>query len=199
MRHTSALKQDLAALGAQTEVGFAADRAAAARIRALASELEAMNPTPEPARAASLLRGRWRLLYSNLELARQTTLARLSRGILPATPVEVVELYNEIDPATGLYDNVIHFLDSDGLPGTLVMAGSYAVEDDARLDIRTLEAIVTGAAAPVRLPAETARVDTLVTDITYLDDGFRLVRGPYGSLYLLERLDPAPMRWARDL
>jgi hypothetical protein len=199
MRHSSALKQQLAALGAQTEVGFAADRAAAARIRALATELEAMNPTPEPARAASLLRGRWRLLYSNLDLARQTTLARLSLGILPATPVEVVELYNEIDPSTGLYDNVIHFLDSEGHPGTLVMAGHYGVEDDGRIDIRTQEAIVTGVGAPVRLPADTARVDTLVTDITYLDDGFRLVRGPYGSLYLLERLDPAPMRWARDL
>ncbi len=199
MRHASALKQDLAALGAQTEVGFAADRAAAARIRALATELEAMNPTAEPARAASLLRGRWRLLYSNLELARRTTLARLSLGILPATPVEVVELYNEIDPATGLYDNVIHFLDSGGQPGVLVVAGSYAAEDDARLDIRTSEAVVTGAAAPVRLPADCARVDALITDITYLDDGFRLVRGPYGSLYVLERLDPAPMRWARDL
>lgn len=199
MRHPSTLKQELAALGAQTEVGFAADREATARIRALAAELEAMNPTPEPARAVSLLRGRWRLLYSNLELARQTTLARLSLGILPPTTVEVVDLYNEIDPSTGLYDNVIHFLDAEGRPGTLVMAGHYGVDDDRRIDIRTQEAIVTGAAAPVRLPADTARVDTLVTDITYLDDGFRLVRGPYGSLYLLERLDAAPMRWARDL
>ena len=62
MRHASVIKQELAALGAETEVGFRAGPAATARIRELAAELEGMNPTPEPARAASLLRGRWRLL-----------------------------------------------------------------------------------------------------------------------------------------
>lgn len=198
MRHASSLKQDLAALGAQTEVGFEAAPADSARIRALATELEAMNPTAEPARAAALLRGRWRLLYSNFDLQRQTTLAQLSTGVLPADPVEVVELYNEIDPATGLYDNVIHFLFADGSPGMQVMAGAYEAEDDTHLDLRYSEALVIGPGAPIRLPV-VSRIGSLKTEITYLDDGFRLVRGAYGSLYILERLDPAPMRWSRDL
>jgi hypothetical protein len=198
MRHVSVIKQDLAALGAQTEVGFLAGEADTARIRALAAELESMNPTPEPARAASLLRGRWRLLYSNFELQRRTTLAQLSTGTLPADPVEVVELYNEIDPATGLYDNVIHFLFADGSPGTQVMAGEYEVEDDTHLDLRYAEALVIGPGAPVRLPVN-SRVGSLKSEITYLDDGFRLARGAFGSLYILERLDPAPMRWSREL
>lgn len=198
MRHASVIKQDLAALGAATEVGFRASPADIARIKALAAELEGMNPTPEPARAASLLRGRWRLLYSNFELQRRTTLAQLSTNVLPSTPVEVVELYNEIDPANGLYDNVIHVLFDDGSPGIQVMAGEYEVEDDGHIDIRYSEALVIGPGAPVRLPTDGARVASLKTEITYLDDGFRLVRGAYGSLYILERLDPAPMRWARD-
>ncbi|MGL6042949.1 MAG: PAP/fibrillin family protein [Sandaracinobacteroides sp.] len=198
MLHASSLKQELAALGAQTEVGFRAGEADTARIRVLAGELEAMNPTPEPARAASLLRGRWRLLYSNLELQRSTTLAQLSTGVLPPHSVEVVELYNEIDPSTGLYDNVIHVLFPDGSPGTQVMAGEYEAEDDSHIDLRYSEALVIGPGAPIRIPVN-SRVGSLKTEITYLDDGFRLVRGPNGSLYILERLDPAPMRWARNL
>ncbi|MBS3962263.1 MAG: hypothetical protein KGZ61_10615 [Sandarakinorhabdus sp.] len=198
MRHALVIKQELAALGAATEVGFRAAAEDVARIKALATELEGMNPTPEPARAASLLRGRWRLLYSNFELQRRTTLARLSLGVLPPTSVEVVELYNEIDPANGLYDNVIHVLFDDGDPGIQVMAGKYEVEDDDHLDIRYSEALIMGPGAPVRLPTDCARITSLKTEITYLDDGFRLVRGAYGSLYILERLDPAPMRWARD-
>lgn len=199
MRHASTLKQELAALGALTEVGFQAADADTARIRALAAELEAMNPTAEPAQAAALLRGRWRLLYSNFDLQRSTTLARVSLGICPPQPVEVVELYNEIDPATGLYDNVIHYLDDDGSPGILVMAGQYQVEDDTHLDLRYFEARIFGPGAPVQLPATGSRVSSLSVEITYLDDSFRLARGAYGSLYILERLDPAPMRWSREL
>jgi len=197
-RSPAALKQDLAALGALTEVGFDASPADTARIRELAAELEPLNPCAEPARAAAWLRGRWRLLYSNLELQRSTTLAQLSLGILPAQTVEVTELYNEIDPATGLYDNVIHFLAEDGTPGVQVMAGQYAAEDDRCITLVPTEAIVFGPAAPVRLSADCVRHNSLRTDITYLDEGFRLVRGAFGSLYILERLDPAPMRWSRD-
>jgi hypothetical protein len=198
MRHAATLKQELAALGAQTEVGFRAQPCELERIRTLAAELEAMNPTPEPARAAALLRGRWRLLYSNLELQRRTTLAQLSLGILPPIPVDVTELYNEVDPATGLYDNIIHFLTDEGTPAVQVMAGDYEVEDDVRIDLRYREALVMGPGAPVRLPADGMRVASLKIDHTYLDDGFRMARGAFGSLYILERLDPAPMRWARD-
>lgn len=197
-RSPAALKQELATLGALTEVGFDASPADSARIRALAAELEAQNPTPEPARAAALLRGRWRLLYSNLDLQRSTTLARLSLGILPAQKVEVTELYNEIDPATGLYDNVIHFLGQDGAPGIQVMAGQYEAEDDQTINLVYSEAMVIGPGAPIRLSAQGVRANSLRTEITYLDEGFRLARGAFGSLYILERLDPAPMRWSRD-
>jgi hypothetical protein len=198
-RSPTAIKQDLASLGALTEVGFDASPADTARIRALAAELESLNPTPEPARAAALLRGRWRLLYSNLDLQRSTTLAQLSLGILPAQRVEVTELYNEIDPATGLYDNVIHFLGADGTPGIQVMAGQYEAEDDQTINLVYSEALVIGPGAPIRLSAGGARANSLRTEITYLDEGFRLARGAFGSLYILERLDPAPMRWSRDI
>jgi hypothetical protein len=198
MPERAKLKHQLATLGAVAEVGFNPDEAVAARIRALATELEALNPTAEPARAAALLRGRWRLLYSNFDLQRSTTLANLSFNMLPRTKVEVTELYNEIDPANGVYDNVITLQYEDGSPGTQVMLGDYSVDDDTRLDVRFSDALVTGQGAPVKLAVDTSRIPSLQTEITYLDDGFRLVRGPQGSLYILERLDAAPMLWSRD-
>lgn len=194
----SAPKQDLASLGALTEVGFDASAAETARIRALAAALEAVDPTPEPARAAALLRGCWRLLYSNFDLQRSTTLAQLSLGILPAHKVEVTELHNKIDPATGLYDNVIHFLAEGGSPGIQVMAGQYQAEDNRTINLVCSKALVIGPGAPVRLSTNGVRAGSLRTGITYLDEGFRLVRGALGSLCILERLDPAPMRWSRD-
>ena len=193
-----ALKQELAVLGAATEVGFLPDPAAAARIRTLAEQLEALNPTPEPARAISLLRGRWRLVYSNFTLQRHTTLARLSGRNLPPEPVEVTELYNEVDPLTGTYDNVVHFLSEEGWPGIHVMAGSYTPESDHDIDLAFTEAMLFGHGGPVMVPACGNIGESRPVRISYLDEGFRLCRGPYGSLYVLERLDPFPLRWARD-
>lgn len=192
------IKQELALLGAATEVGFRADPDTASRIRTLAQSLEALNPTPEPARAISLLRGRWRLVYSNFTLQRHTTLARLSARILPPEPIEVTELYNEVDPLTGTYDNVIHFLSETGWPGIHVMAGSYAPEGAEEIDLFFTEAMLFGHGGPVMLPACGSRGESQKVRITYLDEGFRLTRGPYGSLYILERLDPFPLRWTRD-
>lgn len=198
MNQLSGIKQQLATLGAATEVGFRSSPPEAGRIRELATQLEALNPCPEPAQAAGLLRGRWRLLYSNFDLQRRTTLAHLSLGTCPPQPVEVVELYNEIDPATGLYDNVIYYLDADGLPGTLVIAGQYQADDERTIDLRYFEALVFGPGAPVRIPGPDSRIPSLKVEMSFLDDGFRLSRGAHGSLYVLERLDPAPMRWSRD-
>ncbi len=192
------LKTELAALGATTEVGFAEGGAEVARLQALALELEALNPTPEPARAQALLKGRWHLLYSGLGLLRETTLARYSFGLLPKVPIHVVEIFQETDPATGHYDNIVHYLDWSGEPGTLVLAGDYRVEDDSTMDIRFDRAILATAAGRSIHPFGGGSVGPIQARISYLDDGFRLMRGVNGSLYVLERLDPQPMRWTRD-
>jgi hypothetical protein len=197
-QHAATLKAELARLGALAEVGLRKDPGLAARIRALAQELEPMSPAEEPARAASWLRGRWRLIYATFDLERDTSLARISLGTLPDAPVELVDFYNEIDPAAGLYDRILHMLDADGNPQTLIMAGHYAVEDDRTIDIQVQGMTVAGANGRVTLQGDDARLRNLRTQILYLDEGFRMVRGTLGALYLLERLDPAPLRWARD-
>lgn len=192
------LKTELAALGAITEVGFKDGGADVERLKRLAHELETLNPTSEPARAAALLRGRWHLIYSSLGLLRTSTLAALSFGSLPKTEVDVVEVFQETNPATGHYDNIIHLIDPEGQPARLVVAGDYLVEDDREMDIRFNRVLLSGENQRVELALDPSRIPPIRTETSFLDEGFRLIRGGNGSLYVLERLDAAPLRWARD-
>lgn len=190
MADVTALKRELAALGAATEAGFEAGGEAVERIKALAAELEAANPTPNPAAAADLMRGRWRLLYSSFGLHRDTTLSRLSFNLLPKTPIRVTEIFQEVDPATGLYDNAVGY---EG--GMQVTLGHYFPASEHRLDVKFTHAQATG---HDRVDITNAKIPPLHSDVTYLDGDFRLNRGGYGNLYVLELVDRAPARWFRD-
>jgi len=193
-----ALRAELAELGALTETGLRRDPELSARIGALARMLECARSCEEPARASALLRGRWRLLYSDFDLERETTLARLSFNVLPREPVSIVELFQEIHPALGHYDNVVSYTDARGEPGTLVMVGAYQPVDDSRIDILFTHAVQSGPSGQVRLPIAADWIPPIQSEITYLDDGFRLHRSSLGSLYMFERMDDAPIRWARE-
>ena len=192
MSTTTALKSELAALAVATDAGFDAGGAAVELIKALAADLEAANPTPAPARAAALLRGRWRLLYSSFGLKREATLARLSFNVLPKTPVTVTDLWQEVDPATGLYDNIV-----DHSAGSVVTVGQFSARDDRRLDVCFTDMIAVGEGA-VRAPIDNSKIPALHSDVTYLDDDFRLNRGGFGNLYVLQLVERSPAGWARD-
>lgn len=201
MTDVAALKRELIVLGAATEAGFDAGGADVERIKALAAALETANPTPEPARAAALLGGRWRLLYSSFGLQRETTLARLAFNRLPKTPITVTDLFQEVDAASGLYDNVIDFDSGDGA-GRAVVLGRFQPAGRERLDVEFFGA----RAYPVEASAaEAARADSLGdklppmhSDVTYLDEDFRLNRGGFGNLYVLALDERSPERWSRD-
>lgn len=195
MADIAEIKRELRELGAVTELGFEAGGEAVERIKALAAALEAANPTPAPSREAGLLKGRWRMIYSSFGLQRDTTLARLSFNLLPKDPIRVDAIFQEVDPETGLYDNAVEFTNSDGHPGTQVTIGRFEPVDEHRLDVRFTHAMVAGGD---RVVLDNAKLPPMHSDVTYLDDGFRLNRGGFGNLYVLERVDPMPTRWARD-
>jgi hypothetical protein len=188
---TAAIKAELAAIAAATDVGFDAGGEAVETIKRLALALEGANPTPAPARADALLKGRWRLLYSSFGLQRDATLARLSFNALPKTPVTVTDLWQEVDPATGLYDNVV-----DHTQGSVVTLGRFEPQDDQRLGVVFTDMCVTGLGA-TRVPIDNAKIPPLHSDVTYLDDDFRLNRGSYGNLYVLQLVEREPTAWSR--
>ena len=188
---TVALKAELARIAAATDVGFDLGGDAVEAIKRLAGELEAANPTPVTSRADALLKGRWRLLYSSFGLHRDATLARLSFNALPKTPVHVTDLWQEVDPATGLYDNIV-----DHDEGSVVTLGKFTPASDQRLDVVFTDMLATGLGA-ARLPIDNSKIPPLHSDVTYLDDDFRLNRGSYGNLYVLQLVTRAPVTWAR--
>ncbi|MCA3253981.1 MAG: hypothetical protein INF91_00005, partial [Alphaproteobacteria bacterium] len=49
-----------------------------------------------------------------------------------------------------------------------------------------------------RFDIANAKIPPLHSDVTYLDGDFRLNRGGYGNLYVLELVERAPARWFRD-
>lgn len=192
----AAIKARLSALGVATDQGFEAGGEAVEAIKSLAAELEAMNPTPSPARADALLRGRWRLLYSSFGLQRQATLGRLSFNTLPKDePITVQRLFQEVDPATGLYDNVVEYADASGQPGVSLTIGRFSQASDVRMDVVFTHAQASG---HERAPIDNVRIPPLWSEVTYLDEDFRLNRGSYGSLYVLALDERAPARWSRD-
>lgn len=190
---SAATKAELARIAAATDVGFDAGGDAVNAIARLASELEAVNPTPVTATAGDLLKGRWRLLYSSFGLQRNATLARLSFNALPKTPVHIAELWQEVDPVTGLYDNIV-----DHEAGSVVTLGRFAPASNIRLDVVFTDIIAYGLGA-ARVPIDNSKIPPLYSDVTYLDDDFRLNRGSFGSLYVLQLVDRGPAAWARDL
>jgi hypothetical protein len=198
MADVAALKRELIALGAATEVGFAAGGADVERIKSLAAALEAVNPTAEPAHAAALLRGRWRLIYSSFGLQRHTTLARLSFNLLPKQDIEVDELFQEVDPATGLYDNVVGFR-GGGEAGVNVTLGRFAPAGPQRLEVEFTDAAVAMPSLRQSVPIANAKLPPMHSDVTYLDDDFRLNRGSFGNLYVLQLVERAPATWSRSL
>lgn len=192
----AAIKARLSALGVATDQGFEAGGEAVEAIKSLAAELEALNPTPSPARADALLRGRWRLLYSSFGLQRQATLGRLSFNTLPKEePITVQRLFQEVDPATGLYDNVVEYTDASGQPGVSLTIGRFSQASDVRMDVVFTHAQASG---HERAPIDNARIPPLWSEVTYLDEDFRLNRGSYGSLYVLALDERAPAHWSRD-
>lgn len=201
MDERAVLKRELMALGAATEAGFDAGGEDVERIKTLAAALEAVNPTPEPARAAGLLGGRWRLLYSSFGLQRETTLARLAFNRLPKTPITVTELFQEVDAASGLYDNVVDFGSASGA-GRAVVLGRFEPVDVKRLDVEFFGARVD----PVRGSTVEAalaeglgdKLPPMHSDVTYLDEDFRLNRGGFGNLYVLALDERSPKSWSRD-
>lgn len=198
MHHAAALKRELIALGAATEAGFDAGGPAVERIGALAAQLEAINPTPEPAHADALLRGRWRLVYSSFGLQRRSTLARLSFNILPKQDIEVDALFQEVNPATGLYDNVVTFR-SGGESGVNVTLGRFAPAGAQRLEVAFTDVAVELPSLRRRAPIVNDKLPPMHSDVTYLDGDFRLNRGGFGSLYVLELVEREPAAWSRSL
>lgn len=194
------LKQELIDICQSTNLGFNLTPATKEQIETLAASLETINPTAEPTNHLELIQGRWRLLYSTFSLEQETTLQRLCFGKLPNVKVNVTGIFQEIYLDGQQYINLIEFTGFSGIQGVAFVRGRYTVEDDKRLNIEFWETSVKSVNNHLSDSAfrEALGVDndspleaTLSfsgwSDITYLDENFRLMRGNQQNLYVLLR------------
>jgi len=197
------VRRALIAAARDADIRFSVTPEEEARIQALASDIEPLNPNPDG--SFDKIAGRWRLLYSSFRLERQATLRRLSFAKLPDIEVTVTGIYQEIAADGSQYNNLVEFHLGD-LQGVQETHGSFTTAPPHRLNISFSRASVYAADAAMqesdfraRLGVDSgARLSADVSfdgwsDITYVDDSLRLMRGNLGNLYVIVR-DDGPIR-----
>ncbi|TFI51533.1 fibrillin [Mastigocladus laminosus UU774] len=194
------LKQKLIAIADSADMGFNCTPEVKQEIESLAEKIEAFNLNSQPTKQMELVQGRWQLLYSTFGLERETTLQRLSFGKLPNVNVSVSGIFQEIYLIDQQYNNLIECTASSGVRAVTVVRGRYTIEDSRRLNIDFLETFVKSANSDLsdfafrealgvddESPVESQLSFSGWTDITYLDENFRLMRGNQKNLYVLLR------------
>lgn len=194
------LKEQLISISASTNLGFNHTPTTQEQIETLAKSLELLNPTHQPTNYIELIQGRWQLLYSTFGLERETTLQRLSFGKLPNVTVNVTGIFQEVHLVGQEYNNLVEFTAGFDVKGITVISGRYKVENSQRLNIDFWETSVKSASNDLSESAfrEALGIDNDSplksklsfsgwSDITYLDDNFRLMRGNQQNLYVLLR------------
>lgn len=196
------LKQELISISAATDIGFICTGAIKQQIETLAQNIEALNQNNEPTSHIKLVEGRWQLLYSTFGLERETNLSSLSFGKLPNVAVSVTGIFQEIYIAGQHYNNLIEFTVPSGVKGITIVTGRYTIANSRRLVIDFLETSVIKATEDLNDSAfrealgveqNSALESTLSgsgwSDITYVDENLRLMRGNQQNLYVLVRIN----------
>ncbi len=171
------------------------DKTLVEQIEQLTTELEEVNPNPQPLLyATSLLNGNWLLQYSTAREIR--SLSSLPLGL------KIGKVYQEIDVANKSFFNLAFVKHPLGLvSGSVKVTATFEpapeetnkrinVNFDKRyLSIEKIFGIQTPKLNPIK-EAEAnnpqGRVPTL--DVTYLDETLRIGRGGDGSLFILKRV-----------
>ena len=182
--------------------GLDATPAQDVEVERLAAVLEHASAPVDVAAQRSLLAGRWKLLYGGFKLERETTLARLSFGKLPKIDIRITDVFQEVTADGEQYDNPVEFTFGDGLVGVQRTCGHFTVCEsqsdrleitftgarfepkDPFLDVRRWNAAL---GVHDRAEADVAVAFAGWSDVLYLDDELRLMRGNAGNLYVLWR------------
>jgi hypothetical protein len=188
-------KTRLLELVAGSNRGLLASPAQRQAILEQVAQLERRNPTRNPTRAAQLLEGNWRLLY--------TTSGELL-GVDRLPLVQLGPVYQCIRTATNQVFNLAQ-LKASPLPGGLIsVAARFDVASGQRLTVG-FERFVVGLQGILGYQDPSQWIDALGSDrrflgldlklktgdrqgwidITYLDENLRIVRGNEGSVFVL--------------
>lgn len=172
-------------------------------IREEAESIAAGSPPPDLLSPENQVRltGLWRTLFTTHGVERgYATLDRMTWGQAPAAPMRTQMVHQLLNPARGLYRNIVTFrLDEGGLDGIAYTRGTVAIDpaapDTFEVTFHETEyqpASSTPAAAFLALVSQngSARyqappMPAFRSPVAYLDDQLRFMRGADDHLYIL--------------
>lgn len=160
-------------------------------------QIEDHNPTPEPLKAAKLLNGNWRLLYTT------------SRGILGLDRFPIIQLgqiYQCIRVNEGKLYNIAEIVGVPFLEGIVSVSARFEAVSDRRVNVKfersiialqrligysspdhLIEAIEGGKFMPALDFSLENREQSGWLEITYLDEDLRVGRGNEGNVFVLSK------------
>lgn len=148
------------------------------------------NITADNARVAH---GKWRLLYTTLEILGNR---RIRLGLsTPRKPgvVTLGEIFQTVNADTGQTSNIVHFNVLGGIEGTFSIVADYQIETENRVRVSSK----TARLEPQELSKLLGKNLSLLTkifnpegtlDITYVDESVRIGRDGKGNVFVVERI-----------
>lgn len=160
-------------------------------IRKVESTNMVENTTADNARKAH---GKWRLLYTTLEILGNR---RIRLGLsTPRKPglVTLGEIVQTVDSDRKQTSNIMRFSVFGGIEGTFSIVADYEVESEKRVRVKSRSAKLE----PEKLNKLLGKKVSLLTqifnpegtlDITYIDESVRVGRDGKGRVFVVERLE----------
>jgi len=154
----------------------------------LVAALEAMNEVAEPTADLTKVEGRWRVVYSTVQIMGSK---RTKLGLREF--VKLGEMYQVIDTSNAEANNEVNFgVAGFGLDGALTIRAGYAVQGPRRVAVQFQGSTLRPEALQAIFEAN---YDLLLgifnpdgwLDITFLDDDFRVGRDDKGHVFVLQR------------
>lgn len=194
---TASKKSQLLGAIAGKNRGLLATEVDKVSVLSVVSQLEDLNPTPQPVQRPDLLGGNWRLLYTT------------SKGLLGFDRLPLLQpgqIYQCIHTDTTSVFNIAEVVGIPLLEGLVAVAASYEPVSDRRVTVKFERSIIgLQRLLGYRNPQEFVQqltsgrkfypIDWSIEsrdqqgwlDITYLDDDLRIGRGNEGSLFVLAK------------
>lgn len=215
--NTATTKETLFAHIAKHDTGKGFSEEAFAELGRIVDAIRVESLYPAPMDALRHVEGRWETLFAHFGARHSAGKPRVhdsnlkvqSFNAFPPVPVRIERMCQEISEHGKAYNNVVDFTAADGVTrGVIVVHGRFRGEPDNRQrfavefyrvellpgegfdDAQLRKALGFAASEPL---SEDLKPPRLHSDVVYLDADTRINLGSLGGLYVLRRLEEAPV------